>query len=143
MNLKPDLASNTPAELGFHMPAEWAQHSRCWMAWPCQHAQYQEGAQIASRVLDRLELEAYHSSLVLEGGALHVDPVGTLVTTESVVLNANRNWGMDKTQAEVELCRATGAIKVIWLPGDLNGDTSDMTDGHVDGIHCIIQQQPA
>ena len=27
-----------PAERGFHMPAEWAPHSRCWMAWPCHES---------------------------------------------------------------------------------------------------------
>jgi agmatine deiminase len=68
-----------------------------------------------------------------------VDGEGTLVTTESVVLNQNRNWKMDKEQAEIELCRATGATKVIWLPGDLESETSDMTDGHVDGIMCFIK----
>jgi len=26
----------TPAALGYRMPAEWAPHSRCWMAWPCR-----------------------------------------------------------------------------------------------------------
>ena len=25
-----------PAEHGFHMPAEWVPHRRCWMAWPCR-----------------------------------------------------------------------------------------------------------
>src|ERR1700693_1317124 len=24
----------TPADLGFSMPAEWAPHAGCWMAWP-------------------------------------------------------------------------------------------------------------
>src|SRR5580658_1097515 len=28
----------TPAASGFHMPAEWAPHARCWMAWPCRTA---------------------------------------------------------------------------------------------------------
>lgn len=28
----------TPRALGFSMPAEWALHTRCWMAWPC-HAE--------------------------------------------------------------------------------------------------------
>ncbi len=27
---------STPAADGFHMPAEWAAHDRCWMAWPCR-----------------------------------------------------------------------------------------------------------
>ena len=28
------LHRRTALEAGFHMPAEWAPHSRCWMAWP-------------------------------------------------------------------------------------------------------------
>lgn len=100
---------------------------------------YQQDAQLAGRILERLGMEVYRSCLTLEGGALQVDGEGTLVTTESVVLNPNRNPGMDKTQAEIELCRATGASKVIWLPGDPHGDTTDMTDGHVDGIMCFVE----
>ena len=84
-------------------------------------------------------MEAYHSCLVFEGGAFHVDGEGTLVTTESVVLNPNRNPGIDKAQAEIELCRATGATKVIWMPGDLASETADMTDGHVDGKMCFVE----
>jgi agmatine deiminase len=26
----------TPRDAGFAMPAEWAPHARCWMAWPCR-----------------------------------------------------------------------------------------------------------
>jgi agmatine deiminase len=26
----------TAAAAGFHMPAEWETHERCWMAWPCR-----------------------------------------------------------------------------------------------------------
>jgi agmatine deiminase len=100
---------------------------------------YQEDAQIANRVLGHLDMQAYHSSLVMEGGALHVDGAGTLVTTESVVLNDNRNFGIDKKQAEIELCSATGANRIIWLPGDPNFETGDMTDGHIDGIMCFVK----
>lgn len=107
--------------------------------WGGAMPRYQQDAQTANRVLDRLEMDAYHSCLVMEGGAFHVDGEGTLVTTESVVLNPNRNPGLDREQAEIELCRATGASKIIWLPGDLNGDTTDMTDGHVDGITCFVE----
>jgi len=28
----------TAAAAGFHMPAEWEDHERCWMAWPCRAA---------------------------------------------------------------------------------------------------------
>jgi agmatine deiminase len=107
--------------------------------WGGSTPKYGEDAQVAARILNHLDMPAYRSSLVMEGGALHVDGEGTLVTTESVVLNQNRNWNMDKEQAEIELCRATGATKVIWLPGDLESETSDMTDGHVDGVMCFVK----
>jgi len=100
---------------------------------------YGEDAQLAARVLKRLGMSTYHSSLTIEGGAIHVDGAGTLVTTESVALNANRNVGMNKKEAAAELCRGTGARKVIWLPGDPDGITGDMTDGHVDGVMCFVR----
>jgi agmatine deiminase len=30
------MAIATPRDRGFFMPAEWAPHRRCWMAWPCR-----------------------------------------------------------------------------------------------------------
>jgi agmatine deiminase len=108
----------------------------CWGGYV---AKYQQDAQTAIRVLDHLGLPAYHSSLTLEGGAFHVDGDGTLMITESVALNPNRNWGLDRRAAEAELCRATGARAIIWLPGDPEGITGDMTDGHIDGIACFVE----
>ena len=29
---------STPASLGYVMPAEWEEHARCWMAWPCRES---------------------------------------------------------------------------------------------------------
>ena len=98
-----------------------------------------DDAQMASRILNHLDIPAYHSSLTLEGGAIHVDGEGTLITTESCALNPNRNWGEDKASVEEELRRATGCKNIIWLPGDPDSITGDMTDGHVDGILCFIK----
>jgi agmatine deiminase len=36
-----------PADKAFFMPAEWAPHSRCWMAWPCREALWGEGLDAA------------------------------------------------------------------------------------------------
>ncbi len=107
--------------------------------WGGHYPQYHEDAQIAGRILDHLNLPVYRSSLTLEGGAIHVDGEGTIVTSESCALNTNRNFGLDKAAVEKELQRATGATKTIWVPGDLGGETSDMTDGHIDGIMCFIK----
>jgi agmatine deiminase len=67
-------------------------------------------------------------------GAIHVDGEGTLITTESVLLNSNRNPGMTKVEIERIFSRLLGIEKTIWLPGDPDHVTGDMTDGHVDGV---------
>ena len=89
---------------------------------------------LARRVLNGLGLECFGTSLSNEGGAIHVDGDGTLITTESVLLNPNRNPGMSKAEMEGVFARLLGVKKTIWLPGDPDYVTGDMTDGHVDGV---------
>jgi agmatine deiminase len=220
-----ELAKKTPLEAGFSMPAEWAGHARCWMAWPCREElwgealpdtqvayarvaraivscepvtmiappgsiadarrlcgpaieilpldiddswtrdsgplflkardgsygatawhfnawgkkfePYEQDARLAQRLCAHLGYPCYQSSLYLEGGAVHVDGEGTILTTESCVLHSNRNPGLSKREAERELCHALGGSKVIWLPGDLA--EGDVTDGHVDGLACFAR----
>lgn len=105
-------------------------------AWGGKHAPHDQDAQLAPRLLEGLGLPCYRAPLVLEGGAIHVDGEGTVLTTESVVLNANRNPGLTRAEAEVELLHALGASKVVWLPGDpLDAET----DGHVDALACFAR----
>lgn len=89
---------------------------------------------LARRVLNDLGLECFGTPLGNEGGAIHVDGEGTLITTESVLLNPNRNPGMTKAEVEAIFARLLGIKKTIWLPGDPDHVTGDMTDGHVDGV---------
>lgn len=89
---------------------------------------------LGRRVLNHLGLECFGTPLSNEGGAIHVDGEGTLITTESVLLNPNRNPGMSKAEIEDIFARLLGIKKTIWLPGDPNYVTGDMTDGHVDGV---------
>lgn len=89
---------------------------------------------LARRLLNSLELECIGTFLCNEGGAFHVDGEGTLITTESVLLNANRNPGISKAEIEAIFTRWLGVTKTIWLPGDPDHVTGDMTDGHVDGV---------
>lgn len=67
--------------------------------------------------------------LRMEGGGVEVDGHGTAIVTESCILNANRNPGVSKVEAEAELKRLLGLRKVIWLPGIAG---AEITDGHVD-----------
>lgn len=73
------------------------------------------------------------SWLVNEGGAIHVDGLGTVLVTETVQLDPGRNPGATRTDVENELARTIGASNVIWLPCGLTRDSEQYgTRGHVD-----------
>lgn len=90
-------------------------------------------SRVAAAVLERYRLPRVAASLVAEGGALETDGEGTLLVTESSLVNDNRNPGKDRPQVEAELKQALGVRKVIWLAG-VKGQ--DITDAHVD---CLVR----
>uniref|UniRef100_A0A7S3PYK2 Agmatine deiminase n=1 Tax=Chaetoceros debilis TaxID=122233 RepID=A0A7S3PYK2_9STRA len=69
---------------------------------------------------------------ILEGGSIHTDGEGTILTTKECLLNSNRNPHLSKSQIESILKERLGATKVIWLPLGIACD--DDTNGHVDNI---------
>jgi agmatine deiminase len=77
--------------------------------------------------------------LVLEGGSIEVDGDGTLLTTESCLLNANRNPNLQREQIETELGRLFGVDRILWLKhGAIDGDD---TDGHIDTLARLCNPQ--
>lgn len=90
----------------------------------------------ASRLLDHEEADRYHAPLVLEGGSIHSDGRGTIITTEECLLNPNRNPQLNKKDIEEYLKLYLGAKKVIWLP---RGVFKDATSGHVDNMCCFVR----
>jgi agmatine deiminase len=70
--------------------------------------------------------------LVMEGGSIEVDGEGTLLTTESCLLNPNRNPGLKREQIESQLQHYLGVDRILWLKhGAIDGDD---TDGHIDTL---------
>ncbi len=214
---------DSPVGDGFSMPAEWAAHQGCWMAWPChpttfpdlkaarkayaavaraiarfepltmianpedaedargqcgdpirvlEHAiddswtrdtgptwlvdgrgnlagvdwlfnnwgepdsDYENDEGLARWMLERSGARRFEAPITLEGGAIHTDGEGSLLTTESVVLNPNRNPGLTKTDAEEVFRAYLGIENVIWLDKALDVDS---TDGHVDNLACFVR----
>jgi len=105
-------------------------------AWGEKHHPYDRDAKMAERLLSHLGVLRFDSPLTFEGGALHCDGEGTVLTTESVLLNPNRNPGLSLAEGEEMIRQALGCQKVIVLPGDWE---EYETDGHVDGLACFVR----
>ena len=71
------------------------------------------------------------NGFILEGGAIESDGRGTIITTESCILNENRNPETTRREAEVYFKKYLGATNIIWLKGSPD---EDITDGHIDGL---------
>ncbi|MGQ9493208.1 MAG: agmatine deiminase [Anaerolineae bacterium] len=91
---------------------------------------------VARKVLEIERIDCYKANMVLEGGSIHVDGEGTLLTTEECLLNPNRNPHMTKWEIEAVLQQYLGVDKIIWLGKGIRGDE---TSGHVDNLCCFVR----
>lgn len=103
-------------------------------AWGEIYQPYEQDAALARRLCERIKVPRFPAPLILEGGAIHVDGEGTVLATESSVLNPNRNPDIGRAEVERILCDYLGASKIIWLTAGLEDDD---TDGHVDNVACF------
>ncbi len=82
-------------------------------------------------------LPKFDVPMVLEGGSIDVNGLGTCLTTEQCLLNRNRNPSMDRGRIESYLRDYLGATHVVWLGNGLEGDD---TDGHVDDLARFVSK---
>lgn len=102
-------------------------------------AQWQKAAQHARIIAGAVGAELVSSTLVNEGGGIHVDGEGTVLLTDTVQLDPRRNPYADKARVEAEMARTIGATKAVWLPRGLTRDYDDFgTNGHVDIVATIV-----
>lgn len=104
--------------------------------WGNRYPPYERDAAVPQVIAGRLGLPVYASSLVAEGGALAGDGKGTVVTTESCLLNPNRNPGLGKESVEAELHAFLGASRTLWLR---KGIAATQVDGHVDALAAFAR----
>ncbi|MBC7262295.1 MAG: agmatine deiminase [Chloroflexi bacterium] len=97
---------------------------------------WDQDALVARKVLEIERMDRYQAHMVLEGGSIHVDGEGTLLTTEQCLLNPNRNPHMTKEEIEMHLQAYLGVEKIIWLGKGVYGDE---TSGHVDNLCSFIR----
>ena len=112
---------------------------------------FEKDRRAAQTILAQESVERVAAPFILEGGSIHVDGEGTVITTEECLLNPNRNPHLSRAQIEQNLRDYLGVETVIWLKG---GPVDDVTDGHVDmvaaftrpgqvvALHCTDPRDP-
>ncbi|MQS04570.1 agmatine deiminase family protein [Streptomyces alkaliterrae] len=103
-------------------------------------ARWEHDAKIARHVADLAGTPVYSTSLVNEGGAIHVDGEGTVLLTDTVQLGQGRNPGRTRAEVEAEIHAHLGTEKAVWLPYGLAADYGRYgTQGHVDLVAAFAR----
>ena len=96
------------------------------------YANWDKDDAVAAALCEALGVDCYDAGdFVLEGGSIHVDGEGTLLTTEACLLSAGRNPSLTREQIEQKLAAYLGIRKILWLP---RGIYLDETNEHVDNV---------
>lgn len=107
-------------------------------AWGFKLSPFEEDDAAATAIARHLGARLYDSNdFILEGGSIDVNGEGTVLTTESCLLNPNRNPHLDRASIERKLCDFLGVSQVLWLGDGIEGDD---TDGHVDDITRFVNR---
>jgi agmatine deiminase len=91
---------------------------------------------IPLKVSELAGVDRYKAPLVMEGGSIHVDGEGTVITTEECLLSPGRNPQLTRAEIEGHLRDYLNVEKVIWLG---KGIDPDETNGHVDDVACFVR----
>ena len=100
-------------------------------AWGGKYPPFDLDDVIPTKVGAKFGIQVFHPGIVMEGGAIEVNGAGTLLTSESCLLNPNRNPELSKEEIEGYLRDYYGVAHILWLGDGIAGDD---TDGHIDDM---------
>lgn len=106
-------------------------------AWGEKYPPWSDDNQLPLWISESFGIRAHSTNMVLEGGSIETNGAGLFLTTESVLLNKNRNPNLSKNEIETYLHNYLGAEKIIWLKKGLAGDD---TDGHIDDLTRFVNK---
>ncbi|MFN8650778.1 MAG: agmatine deiminase family protein [Gemmatimonadales bacterium] len=107
-------------------------------AWGGKYPPYDLDDVVPTRIGKKYRIRTFDGGIVMEGGSIDVNGKGTLLTTESCLLNKNRNPSLSKAQIEQKLRDFLGVTNILWLGDGIEGDD---TDGHVDDLTRFVDEQ--
>ena len=81
------------------------------------------------------------STLINEGGGIHVNGKGAILLTQTVQLGEGRNSSWSREEVEAELHEKLGTNQAIWVRRGLTRDYDDYgTRGHIDIVACFANE---
>ncbi len=107
-------------------------------AWGNKYPPFDLDEVVPTRVGEILDLPVFYPRMILEGGSIDVNGAGSLLTTESCLLNKNRNPNLSRDEIEKRLRDYLGVREILWLGDRIAGDD---TDGHIDDVARFVSER--
>ena len=107
-------------------------------AWGNKYPPFNLDEVVPTRIAKVLGVPVFYPRMVLEGGSIEVNGAGALLTTESCLLNKNRNPNLSRNEIEKRLRDYLGVSDILWLGDGIAGDD---TDGHIDDLARFVSRR--
>ncbi len=107
-------------------------------AWGNKYPPFDLDEVVPTRLAQILDVPIFYPRMILEGGAIDVNGAGALITTESCLLNPNRNPNLRGEEIEQRLRDFLGVREILWLGEGIAGDD---TDGHIDDLARFVSER--
>jgi agmatine deiminase len=106
-------------------------------AWGNKYPPFDLDEVVPTRIAEILKVPVFYPRMILEGGSIEVNGAGTLLTSESCLLNKNRNPDLSRDEIEQRLRDYLGVREILWLGDGIEGDD---TDGHIDDLARFVSE---
>ena len=107
-------------------------------AWGNKYPPFDLDEVVPTRLAEILKLPVFYPHMILEGGSIDVNGSGALLTSESCLLNKNRNPNLSRNEIEQRLREYLGVSDILWLGDGIAGDD---TDGHIDDLTRFVSER--
>ena len=107
-------------------------------AWGNKYPPFDLDEVVPTGVAEILKVPVFYPRMILEGGSIDVNGAGALLTTESCLLNKNRNPNLSRAEIEQRLRDYLGVHNILWLGDGIAGDD---TDGHIDDLARFVSER--
>jgi agmatine deiminase len=98
-------------------------------AWGNKYPPFDLDDRIPTLIAAAYEIPVLYPDIIMEGGSVDFNGKGTVITSESCLLNENRNPLLSRSGIESFLEAYYGIDQVLWVKDGIVGDD---TDGHID-----------